>query len=267
MAAETMSNQWFRLYSKIMTDPKIEMLSFEDQRHFVWILCMKNDGYLDEKFQDKEMFDRMISRKLGLQGEAFEMAKKRLVSVGLIDEKWQPLQWEKSQFASDHDRTSAERKRRQRAKNSNKEQYVENVTRDVTDEVTNVSRQCHYARTEQNRTDTEQKEKEKEITNVISKKKKVDNFFGCSVEDMLHEFGIAPQLAHDWIVHRKSKKAPITRTAMKRMETEAKKGGISLEEAIETAIDRHWISYQSSWDSGNKIQNSYKSEWDGVPVL
>lgn len=104
---------WFRLYSRIMNDPKIEMIAFEDQRHFVWILCMKNEGFLDEKFNNSELFDRMIARKLGLYGDAFDNAKKRLLEVGLIDENWQPLNWNKLQFISD---SSSERVKKHREK-------------------------------------------------------------------------------------------------------------------------------------------------------
>ena len=85
------NNPWFRLYSKIMTDPKIEFLSFEDQRHFVWLLCMKNEGYLDEQYPSKQIREKTIARKLGLQGEAFENAKERLIEVNLIDRNWQPV--------------------------------------------------------------------------------------------------------------------------------------------------------------------------------
>ena len=114
-----MANQWFRLYSRIMTDPKIETISFEDQRHFVWLLCMKNEGYLDEKFKNVESFERMIARKLGLQSEAFENAKKRLLDANLIDENWQPVSWEKLQFVSDQDPTRSERQKRFREKQRN----------------------------------------------------------------------------------------------------------------------------------------------------
>jgi len=105
------SNPWFRLYSKIVTDPKIEYLSFEDQRHFVWLLCMKNDGYLDEEFPSSEIRNKMISRKLGIHGEAFESAKQRLLEVDLIDDAWQPKNWDDLQFKSD---SSKERVRKHR---------------------------------------------------------------------------------------------------------------------------------------------------------
>jgi hypothetical protein len=143
-----MSNAWFRLYSRIMTDPKVEMLSFEDQRHFVWLLCMKNEGYLDQDFPRMDMFDRMMGRKLGIQGEALDSAKRRLMDVGLIDERWQPVSWDDLQFMSDKDPTAAERKRKQRERE--RHQGVTDVSR-----VTSRTGHENVTRTEQNRTDTE----------------------------------------------------------------------------------------------------------------
>lgn len=108
-------NPWFRFYAKFMTDPDIEELSFEDQRHFVFVLCMKCSGLLDKDFGgDREKRERAIARRLGLQGEAFTFAKDRLVAANIINADWQPRSWERLQFKSDHD--SAERQRRSRAK-------------------------------------------------------------------------------------------------------------------------------------------------------
>jgi len=82
---------WFRMYSRIMTDPDIEFLSFEDQRHFVWLLCMKNEGYLDKGYEGKKL-DSMISRKLGVCLRTLIDIKSKLISAGLIDPFWQPIQ-------------------------------------------------------------------------------------------------------------------------------------------------------------------------------
>jgi hypothetical protein len=109
---------WFRLYSRIMTDPKIESLAFDDQRHFVWLLCMKNEGYLDEKFPSEDARELMISRKLGIRGEALENAKKRLCDVGLIRQNWQPVAWSALQGTSD---SSKERTRKYRENKKKKE--------------------------------------------------------------------------------------------------------------------------------------------------
>jgi len=105
---------WFRMYSDFMFDEKVEFLSFEDQRHYVFILCMKNMGLLDKEYQKDGMLDRVVAKRLGLYGEAFEAAKTRLLDSGLIDDRFQPVAWEKRQFRSDADSTAAERKRRQR---------------------------------------------------------------------------------------------------------------------------------------------------------
>lgn len=131
-----MANPWFRMYVTFMTDPDVEELSFEDQRHFVFLLCMKCAGLLDKDFDDPDKRERAIGRRLGLQGEAFTFAKQRLMESRLIDGQWQPRSWQKLQFKSDHD--AAERQRRSRANRS----------------VTSESRDSHTL--EQNRTDTEQ---------------------------------------------------------------------------------------------------------------
>lgn len=104
--------QWFRLYSDILTDWKLESLAFEDQRHFIFILACKSAGHLDEPYPNSSAMDRAMGRRLGLFGEAVEQAKRRLMEVGLIDETWQPLAWNKRQFKSDKDSTAAERQRR-----------------------------------------------------------------------------------------------------------------------------------------------------------
>ncbi len=38
---------WFRLYSEFVSDPKVQLLAFEDQRHFIAILCLKCNETLD----------------------------------------------------------------------------------------------------------------------------------------------------------------------------------------------------------------------------
>jgi hypothetical protein len=124
------------MYASFMTDPDVEELSFEDQRHFVFVLCMKCAGLLDKDFDDPDKRERAIARRLGLQGEAFTFTKQRLMESKLIDGQWQPRSWQKLQFKSDHD--AAERQRRSRANRS----------------VTATSRDSHTP--EQNRTDTEQ---------------------------------------------------------------------------------------------------------------
>jgi hypothetical protein len=120
-----MSRPWFRLYHEFITDPLIRMLAFEDQRHFVATLCLKASGALDKPYPSADIRQRVIASLLGLSEErlmasepsALDAARQRLQRLGLIDENWQPINWDKRQFISDRiDPTAAERMRRYRNK-------------------------------------------------------------------------------------------------------------------------------------------------------
>lgn len=139
-----MNLPWLRLYTEFATDPVVQMLAFEDQRHFVMALCMKGSGVTDKEYPNEDFRSRVIAATLGLDALACSEASRRLQEAGLIDSRWQPLKWEKRQFSSDHD--AAERKRRQRE-------------RDRHNEVTDESRDSHVL--DKNRTDTEQKQRKK----------------------------------------------------------------------------------------------------------
>nr|DAX33827.1 MAG TPA: replication protein O [Caudoviricetes sp.] len=69
-----------------------------------------------------------------------------------------------------------------------------------------------------------------------------------SESDLLAEFGIVGQLAEDFLKLRKTKKAPITETALKGFQREAAKAGISLSDAITIAIERNWRGFSASWN-------------------
>jgi hypothetical protein len=111
-----MSLPWFRMYARFVTDPVIEELSFDDQRHYVFLLCLKCDGLLDKTFPNPEMRERAISRRLGLRDDALAFAKQRLIDSQLIDEQWHPTKWDDLQFKSD---SSADRQRKYRERHRN----------------------------------------------------------------------------------------------------------------------------------------------------
>ena len=96
-----MSLPWFRLYAELATDPKIQLLAFEDQRHYVMLLCLKCNGTLDSAAASTDLRERMLARALGLAPPEALAARKRLVEAGLIDKQGQPLAWHKRQFESD----------------------------------------------------------------------------------------------------------------------------------------------------------------------
>jgi len=61
----------------------------------------------------------------------------------------------------------------------------------------------------------------------------------------------------DFICLRKTKKAPLTKTALTGIRNQAKKAGISLGEALSISCERGWTSFKADWNwqdsSGQKV--------------
>lgn len=111
-----MSNPWFRMYSEFANDPIVQSLAFDDQRHYVMILCMKCQGVLDRKLPPLNR-ERIILRGIGLDEVTANEVKRRLMDVGFIYNNWQPVSWDKRQFKSD---SSTERSRKLRKNKESK---------------------------------------------------------------------------------------------------------------------------------------------------
>lgn len=80
---------------------------------------------------------------------------------------------------------------------------------------------------------------------------------------LLSEFGITGQLAEDFITHRKAKKAPITKTALERLQKQADLAGLPLAEVAEIMIERGWRGFKAGWDWQETPQNQpKKSKFD-----
>jgi hypothetical protein len=101
---------WFRMYAEAAADPVLQSLSFDDQRHYYTLLCLKCGGTIDRDLPANRR-DQIIARGLGLDPATAAEAKRRLLEVGLIDKNWQPKGWDKRQFRSD---SSTERTRKYR---------------------------------------------------------------------------------------------------------------------------------------------------------
>ena len=137
-----MANQWFRMYSEFAGDPVIQSLAFEDQRHYIVLLCLKNDGVLDRDIPANRR-ELIINRGLGLDPATASEVKRRLMEVNLIDKSWQILGWNKRQFVSDNV-TERTRKHRNKLKTGNVSETLQERSGNAP---------------EQNRTETEQKQK------------------------------------------------------------------------------------------------------------
>jgi hypothetical protein len=126
-----MSNPWFRLYSEFMHDPKVQIMSEQDQRRLVMIFCMRCNG-------DVTLQDIHVTFQLRISQQEWEHSKAIFIEAGFIDSDNNVLNWDKRQFVSD---SSAPRVARHRA-----------LHKAVTVTKSNVT----VTPPEQNRTDTEQ---------------------------------------------------------------------------------------------------------------
>lgn len=79
---------------------------------------------------------------------------------------------------------------------------------------------------------------------------------------MLTKRGITESLARDFLALRKEKRAPVTDNAIRRIENETKKAGISLQEAIETCCANGWAGFNAKWvkDRGGGGDRSSKNK-------
>ena len=116
---------WFRLYGEIVSDPKVQLLDFADQRHFVMVLALKCNGTLDADYPTNEISARAICKALGLGFEEGAQVFERLSKIGLITSGWQPKKWDERQFLSDH---SAQRTKRWRDGKKRSSETLQNVT-------------------------------------------------------------------------------------------------------------------------------------------
>jgi hypothetical protein len=214
-----MANQWFRMYHEFADDPKVQRLSEVDQRRYVMLLCLRcKSDYVTSRQRHS---DEDVTFALRISDDEWQKTKVVLMQKELIDEHNEPVNWDKRQYPSD---SSAARTRayRERLKTS------ENVT------VTSQKRHSDALETE-----TETETETEEIKEKNNKKE--------SPKILLSEFGVEGQLADDFIKHRNSKKAPITKTVLSGFNREAIKAKVSIHEAIQLAIERGWIGFRADW--------------------
>jgi len=74
----------------------------------------------------------------------------------------------------------------------------------------------------------------------------------------LVEIGIPQDLASDWIKLRKTKKAEATKTAINGISEEAKKAGISLEDALKECCSRGWAGFKADWINNTGPPNLHR---------
>lgn len=72
--------------------------------------------------------------------------------------------------------------------------------------------------------------------------------------------GVDERHAKDWLEVRKAKRAKMTETALKAMQREAGKAGISLAEAVKIAAENSWQSFKAEWLANRGMANGRTQE-------
>ncbi len=97
----------------------------------------------------------------------------------------------------------------------------------------------------------------KPVTNKKNTPRKRDE--SVSV-DYLISAGCDAQVAKDWLAIRKTKKLPLTQTALKTIQSEADKAGVTLANAIEIAASNSWAGFKASWLQNQAAQEAKQPE-------
>lgn len=209
-----MANQWFRMYSEFLTDPKVQMLSEADQRRYIMLLCLRCNG-------DVTLHETEIAFQLRISNEEWANTKAVLLEKSLIDERNNPTNLDKRQFRSD---SSAERVSKHRAKKKQEAETACNVTVTAPD------------------TDTD--------TDTEGKKQKTIRAPRFDAQAHLVRIGVDPSIAADWIQSRKQLKAAPTQTAIDAIAREAAKARIALSDALSMCCQRGWRGFKAEWVAG-----------------
>jgi len=93
------------------------------------------------------------------------------------------------------------------------------------------------------------------VTETEEKTKRAPRF---DPQKYLVELGVSPDLATDWIEHRKSVKAKPSKTAIDGIAKEAEKAQMSLSDALRESCSRGWRGFKAEWME-NKTKNARAS--------
>lgn len=174
--------RWFRMYTDVLDDPKVQKLPPPLFKTWVNLLCLagRNDGMLPG------MDD--IAFALRLDDDICAEHIQELVQRGLLDagDGLSPHNWDARQFKSDRDETAAERKRAQRNREkSSKEAATQNTcdmgggAEDVTRDVTDLSHPPEQSRAD-TESETEQSKAEDRAAACVEIGKRVTDLMGVT---------------------------------------------------------------------------------------
>ncbi len=76
--------------------------------------------------------------------------------------------------------------------------------------------------------------------------------------------GVEKQVAQDYLQVRKAKRAPLTLTAINRLQTEAEKAGVSVNEAVAIAVANGWQGFRAEYVKG---RSPMRQQSDGLEQM
>lgn len=65
--------------------------------------------------------------------------------------------------------------------------------------------------------------------------------------DLLASIQVDRQVAADFVAMRKAKKAPISQTALKMIQAESVKAGMTMQDALSECVLRGWTGFKADW--------------------
>jgi uncharacterized protein YdaU (DUF1376 family) len=80
------------------------------------------------------------------------------------------------------------------------------------------------------------------------------------LKDIAPPDGVLESVWQDFVKQRKAKKAAITQTAVKSIEREARKAGISLNDALQEICARGWTGFKAEWMAKNNLSFAERDE-------
>ncbi len=75
------------------------------------------------------------------------------------------------------------------------------------------------------------------------------------------------QIVEDWLTLRKTKKSPVTETAMLGIEREARKAGLSVEDALKVCCERGWAGFKAEWISPQQGPQNQTKKYDPLDFI
>ena len=72
--------------------------------------------------------------------------------------------------------------------------------------------------------------------------------------------GMDARIWNDWIALRKNKKAAVTETALKGIEREAAKAGLTIEQALVICCERGWAGFKAEWVQDKRISKAQQQQ-------